>query len=163
MGTLDAPTSLHAIHRSPGIPTTFPLQVNTLTVNGVAQSSAVPAGRGLRDFVAGSGYPSPDIQHQQRREESRRDHLQRGARRSRRRRAPKVRIYTIGMGQLVPLLLGTRPESSESILRRIANDTVANGNPDFNANQLQGAYYYARRRPPTWQRRSRRCRTRSCA
>jgi hypothetical protein len=55
----------------------------------------------------------------------------------------KVRIYTIGMGALVTLPLGTRGETSASILQRVANDTVANGNPDFNPNQLQGAYYYA--------------------
>ena len=52
----------------------------------------------------------------------------------------KIRIYTIGMGQLVPLLLGTRPETSESILKRMANDSSS---PDFNSNQLEGKYYYA--------------------
>ena len=52
----------------------------------------------------------------------------------------RIRIYTIGMGQLVPLLLGTRPETSESILMRMANDSRS---PDFNSAQLEGKYYYA--------------------
>ena len=52
-----------------------------------------------------------------------------------------IRIYTIGMGQLVPLQLGTRMETSESILKRIAND--ARSVPDFNSAQLEGKYYYA--------------------
>ena len=57
-----------------------------------------------------------------------------------------IRIYTIGMGQLVPLQLGTRMESSESILRRMANDSLladGSASPDFNSAQLEGKYYYA--------------------
>ena len=52
----------------------------------------------------------------------------------------KIRIYTIGMGQLVPLALGTRPETSESMLKRIANDRTS---PDFNGAELEGKYFYA--------------------
>jgi hypothetical protein len=52
----------------------------------------------------------------------------------------RVRIFTIGMGQLVRLPLGTRRETSESILKRIANDSTS---ADFNALQLEGQYYYA--------------------
>ena len=54
----------------------------------------------------------------------------------------KIRIYTIGMGQLVRLGLGTRipAETSESILKRISNDKTS---PDFNATQLEGKYFYA--------------------
>jgi len=52
----------------------------------------------------------------------------------------RIRIYTIGMGQLVPLQLGTRMETSESILKRMANDSTS---PDFNPAQLEGKYYYA--------------------
>ena len=52
----------------------------------------------------------------------------------------KIRIYTIGMGQLVRLPLGTRRETSESMLKRIANDRSS---PDFNSNQLEGRYFYA--------------------
>ena len=134
--------SLHTHHRSAGIPTTFPLQTNALTVNGMAQSST----RGLRHFDATPGinkYPAEvwninnaarnlvEIIANAAREEVEAPN------------APRVRIYTIGMGSLVRLPLGTRGESSESILKRIANETVANGNPDYNSNQLQGAYYYA--------------------
>ena len=42
-----------ADHRSAGIPTTFPLQTNTLMVNGMAQN----ARRGLRNLTAGR-YPA---------------------------------------------------------------------------------------------------------
>jgi hypothetical protein len=52
----------------------------------------------------------------------------------------RIRIYTIGMGELVRLALGTRPETAESILKRIANDATS---PDFNGAQLEGRYFYA--------------------
>jgi hypothetical protein len=51
-----------------------------------------------------------------------------------------IRIYSIGMGQLVRHLLGSRPESSESVLMRVANDRRS---PDFNQVQKEGKYYYA--------------------
>ena len=51
-----------------------------------------------------------------------------------------IRIYTIGMGQLVKMQLGTRMETSESILKRISNDATS---MDFNSNQLEGKYFYA--------------------
>ena len=53
----------------------------------------------------------------------------------------KIRIYTIGMGELVRYDLGTRKEKSEDILKRIANDISS---PDFNEGQLEGRYYYAK-------------------
>jgi len=126
--------SLHTHHRSAGIPTSFPLQTASLTVNGMAQSAT----RGLRNFDAGAAkYPAQvfNINNASRNlveivaDAARSDvgdyH---------------IRIYTIGMGQLVPLALGTRPESSESILMRMANDSRS---PDFNGAQLEGKYYYA--------------------
>ena len=70
-------------------------------------------------------------------------------------------IYTIGMGSLVRLQLGTRPENRKSMLLRIANDADAPAS-DRNPTQLEGNYYFAetgRTLPP----RSRRCRTRSSA
>jgi Flp pilus assembly protein TadG len=125
-------TSRHTHSRSYGIPTQFPLQVSTLKVDGVPQSTA----RGLRDLT-GTKYPAQVwninnaarnlveiIANAARNDDG--DH--------------RIRIFTIGMGQLVPLLLGTRPESSESILMRMANDKDS---PDFNPNQLEGSYYYA--------------------
>jgi hypothetical protein len=44
------------------------------------------------------------------------------------------------MGQLVRLDLGTRPETSESMLKRLANDSSS---PDYNSSQLEGKYFYA--------------------
>jgi hypothetical protein len=52
----------------------------------------------------------------------------------------RIRIYTIGMGELVRYNLGTMPEKPEDILMRIANDKRS---PDFNAGQLEGKYYFA--------------------
>jgi len=52
----------------------------------------------------------------------------------------RIRIYTIGMGQLVRLALGTRMETSESMLKRISNDKTS---ADYNAAQLEGKYFYA--------------------
>jgi hypothetical protein len=51
-----------------------------------------------------------------------------------------IRIYTIGMGELVRYQLGTRPETPESILKRMANDPSS---PDFNRDHLEGRYYFA--------------------
>ena len=134
-------TSWHANHRSSGIPTTFPLQVNYLTVNGTAQSSA----RGLRNQNTAPGpnlgrYPA-DVWN-----------INNGARNlveiiANAARADNgdypIRIYTIGMGELVRYKLGTRKEMSEEILKRIANDSTAPA-PDFNETQLEGKYYFAR-------------------
>ena len=52
----------------------------------------------------------------------------------------RIRIYTIGMGALVKMQLGTRLESSESLLKRISNDATS---MDFNSAQLEGKYFYA--------------------
>jgi Flp pilus assembly protein TadG len=130
-------TSLHNTHKSSGIPTSFPLLDNTLMVDGSAQSSRRP----LRDVTAGK-YPSQvfNINNAAR---NLVEIIANAARAETEPPSARVRIYTIGMGALVKMNLGTRPETSESILKRIANDTVANGNPDFNSAQLQGAYYYA--------------------
>jgi hypothetical protein len=52
----------------------------------------------------------------------------------------RIRIYTIGMGELVRYRLGTRPERPEDILMRIANDKRS---LDYNSSQLEGKYYFA--------------------
>jgi hypothetical protein len=52
----------------------------------------------------------------------------------------KIRIFTIGMGDLVKMNLGTIPETSESVLMRIANDKRST---DYNSAQLEGKYYFA--------------------
>ncbi len=126
-------TSWHTQHSSSGIPTGFPMVSNSLTVNGVSQSTRRSvitdgtgqypttlwnvnnAARNLLEIIAdaartdtGGDYP--------------------------------VRIFTIGMGTLINLSLGTIPETPATILQRVANDRVS---PDFNAAQLPGNYYYA--------------------
>ena len=52
----------------------------------------------------------------------------------------RIRIFTIGMGSLVRMRLGTIPETSESVLMRLANDIRS---PDFDAGQVEGKYYFA--------------------
>jgi hypothetical protein len=44
------------------------------------------------------------------------------------------------MGALVTYNLGTRGETSESLLKRISNDKRS---PDYNSAQLEGMYFYA--------------------
>ena len=127
-------TSMHSNRRSPGIPTSFPMQTNALNVNGVPQSTA----RGLRDLTAGR-YPS-QIYNINNAARNLIEIIANAAREETEPGSTRVRIYTIGMGQLVRLNLGTRLETSESILKRIANDPTS---PDFNNTQLEGAYYYA--------------------
>ncbi len=71
----------------------------------------------------------------------------------------KIRIYTIGMGNLVRLQLGTRPETSESMLKRIANDATS---PDYIVPRPSSRASTTTPRPKRMSpRRSRRCRTRS--
>jgi Flp pilus assembly protein TadG len=124
--------SAHTHHRSPGIPTAFPLISNTLKVDGTTQSAARP----LRN-KSGGKYPSEiyNVNNAARNlVEIIADAVRNDA------GDYKIRIYTIGMGELVRLQLGTRLETSESMLKRIANDISS---PDFNPNQLEGKYFYA--------------------
>jgi hypothetical protein len=51
-----------------------------------------------------------------------------------------IRIYSIGMGELLNYLLGTMPEYPRDILKRVANDQTS---PDYNSNQAAGKYYFA--------------------
>jgi hypothetical protein len=127
--------SKHFFHRSPGIPDSFDMQTNAIKVDGQPQNVR----RGLRNFNAAQGkYPAEvwNINNAARNlleiiaNEARSDNSG----------SYQIRIYTIGMGELVRYDLGTRPEKSEDILKRIANDPSS---PDFNSNQLEGKYYYA--------------------
>jgi Flp pilus assembly protein TadG len=127
--------SFHGNHRSSGIKTSFPWQSSSLKVNGVAQSTR----RGLRNRNPTTGrYPTEvwNINNAARNlleiigEEIRNDNSG----------DYPIRIYTIGMGKLVKMRLGTIPEQPEEILMRIANDKESQ---DFNSNQLEGEYYYA--------------------
>jgi hypothetical protein len=126
-------TTSHQHHRSGGIPTSFPLQSASLTVNGAPQNSV----RGLRNLTGGQ-YPADvfninnaarnvlEIIADQARLDNGGDY--------------RIRIYPIGMSFLVQYMLGTMPEKPEDILKRVANDPIS---PDYNAAELQGKYYYA--------------------
>jgi hypothetical protein len=127
--------SLHSHHRSGGIPTSFPFQTNALNVDGVAQSTA----RGLMDWNAGAGR-FPAHARNVRNAATNLVEIVANAARSDADGDYPIRIYAIGMGQLVRHLLGSRPESSESVLMRIANDKRS---PDYNSAQTEGKYYYA--------------------
>lgn len=128
-------TSSHKYHVSSGIPTSFPLQTSSLTVDGVPQSAT----RGLRDFDAASGRYPAEVHNINNAARNLVEIIADAARNDT--GDYRIRIYTIGMGQLVPLALGTRPETSESILKRIANDVRSA--PDFNSSQLEGKDHYA--------------------
>jgi Flp pilus assembly protein TadG len=126
--------SLHTHHRSSGIPTTFPLQTAGLTVNGAAQSTRRP----LRNMNPGTfRYPSEvwNINN------ASRNLLEIIANAARADAGDyRIRIYTLGMGELVRYNLGTMPEKPEDILMRIANDKDS---PDKNTAQLEGKYFFA--------------------
>ena len=126
--------SYHANRRSSGIPSSFPFMSNSLTVDGTVQATARP----LRDKnLATNRFPAEvyNINNAARNlveiiaDAARNDNGD-----------YKIRIYTIGMGELVRYGLGTRREPSEDILKRIANDASS---PDFNTTQLAGKYYFA--------------------
>jgi hypothetical protein len=126
--------SFHYEHRSAGIPTTFELQTNALTVNGTAQSST----RGLRDINAGR-YPAHVININN----AARNLVEIIANAARADTGGDypIRIYSIGMGELVRCPTGSRREMSEEILKRVANDATS---PDrIGAPQLEGKYYFA--------------------
>jgi Flp pilus assembly protein TadG len=129
------PTSSHKYHVSGGIPTTFPLQTNQLTVDGIPQSAT----RGLHNFDPVAGRYPADVHNINNAARNLVEIIANAARNDV--GDYRIRIYTIGMGQLVPLQLGTRMETSESILKRIAND--ARSVPDYSSAQLEGKYYYA--------------------
>jgi hypothetical protein len=124
----------HTQHRSPGIPTSFPLQTAALTVRGVPQQNI----RGLRQRAANGRYPAQvfNINNAAR---NVLEIIADAARRDGDGDYP-IRIYTIGMGELVRYNLGTMPEKPEEILMRIANDKRS---PDYNSAQREGKYFFA--------------------
>jgi Flp pilus assembly protein TadG len=127
--------SRHTHGRSSGVPTEFDLQTNQLTVNGTPQNAV----RGLRDRDPATGrYPAHVININN----SARNLVEiiGNAARSDTAGAYRIRIYSIGMGELVRYDLGSIPETSESILMRVANDRRS---PDFNSNQLEGKFFFA--------------------
>lgn len=127
--------SRHTHFRSSGIPTQFPLQLSTLTVNGTAQSTR----RGLVNFdTLANRYPAHVININN----AARNLVEIVANAARADTGGDypIRIFSIGMGELVRYDLGTLRETSESILKRVANDKTS---PDFNSTQLEGKYYFA--------------------
>jgi Flp pilus assembly protein TadG len=128
-------TTSHLHSRSSGIPTTFPLESATLKVNGAIQNTV----RGLRHKNGGTGkYPAEIFNINN----AARNVLEIMADQARNDNGDyKIRIYTIGMGELVQYLLGTMPEMPEDILKRVANDRRS---ADFNSAQLEGKYYFAK-------------------
>jgi Flp pilus assembly protein TadG len=88
--------SAHTHHRSGGIPTSFPLQSNALTVNGVAQTSK----RGLRNYDAIMGQYPAEV-YNIRNAATNLTEIIADAVRSDTSGDHKIRIFTIGMGNLV--------------------------------------------------------------
>ncbi|MGH8638269.1 MAG: VWA domain-containing protein [Burkholderiales bacterium] len=128
-------SSRHTHFRSSGIPTQFPVQVSSLTINGVAQSS----GRGLVNLdPSNNRYPAHVVNINN----AARNLIEiiGNAARSDTGGDYPIRIFSIGMGELVRYDLGSLQETSESVLKRIANDATS---PDFNSTQLEGKYYFA--------------------
>ncbi len=127
-------TSWHGFHRSSGIPTTFPMQTNALKVEGQPQNVR----RALRNWNAGAARFPADVWNINNAARNLVEIISNEVRNDN--GDYRIRIYTIGMGELVRYNLGTRPEKSEDILKRIANDASS---PDFNKDQLEGKYYFA--------------------
>ncbi len=128
-------TSWHTHHRSAGIPTSFPLQLASLKVNGASQTSR----RGLRNWNTAAGRFPADVFNINNAARNLVEIIADAARNDT--GDYKIRIYTLGMGELVRYNLGTMPEKPEDILMRMANDSRSQ---DFNSNQLEGKYYYAK-------------------
>jgi len=129
-------TSFHQHRSSAGIPTQFPLQSSTLRVNGQPQATRRP----LRQFDETQGKYPAQIYNINNAARNLLEIIADAARSDDDGKYP-IRIYTIGMGELVQYKLGTLKETSESILMRIANDEAS---PDHNPDQLDGKYYFAR-------------------
>jgi hypothetical protein len=127
-------TSSHQ-HQRAGSPGSFPLQTSALKVNGVAQSTR----RGLRDWNAVQ-MKYPAHVRNIRSAATNLTEIIANAARSDTSGDYRIRIYTIGMGNLVKCELGPIAETSESVLMRIANDRRS---PDYDSTQLEGRYYYA--------------------
>lgn len=126
--------SYHGYRRSGGIPSSFPFQTGALTVNGVAQSTK----RGLRNWDAAAARYPAEIYNINNAARNLLEIIANAARSDN--GDYPIRVYTIGMGELVRYNLGTIPEKPEDILMRVANDARS---LDFNQAQLEGKYYFA--------------------
>ncbi len=121
--------------RSSGMTNTFPLMTNALTVNGVSQMTKRPM---TGTTGPGGRYPAKitNINSAARNLVE----IVANAARSDATGAYPIRIYAIGMGEIVVYNLGTIQEPGHDILKRVANDKTS---PDFNNAQLEGKYYFA--------------------
>jgi hypothetical protein len=128
-------TSWHPHHRSSGIPSSFPLQTNALTVDGAAQSTR----RGLRNRNLATGQYPADVWNTNNAARNLLEIVSNAARSDPDGSYP-IRVYVIGMGELLRYLLGTIPERPEDILMRVANDKRS---ADYNEDQREGKYYFA--------------------
>jgi Flp pilus assembly protein TadG len=126
--------SYHAYRRSSGIPTSFDFMSNTLKVDGTVQATARP----LRDKDATNNRFPAEVWNINNAARNLVEIIADAARSDA--GDYPIRIYTIGMGELVRYKLGTRKEMSEDILKRMANDKSS---PDFNSTQLEGKYFFA--------------------
>ena len=127
------PLSYHANSRSAGIPTAFPLQTPLLTVGGAPQDTI----RGLRNFD-GTGFPA-DVWNTNNAARNLVEIIGDAAR-SDLSGDYRIRVFAIGMGDLLRYFIGTMPEQPEQILLRVANDIDS---VDYNPTQIEGKYYFA--------------------
>jgi len=118
--------SYHPIQVSSGIPTWFNLY-----------DSSLP---GQRVLIGGTGTDYPN--HVQNANNASRNlaEIIANAARADSSGAQPIRVYTLGLGDLLNQPAGSVPETGASILMRIANDPAS---PSFNSNQAEGKYYFA--------------------
>ena len=118
--------SFHPTHSSSGIPTGFNLY-----------DSSLP---GQRVLVGGNGSGYPDhVQNANNAARNLAEIIANAARADTSGSSP-IRIYTLGLGDLLNQNAGSAPETGTSILMRIANDPAS---PSFNPSQAEGKYYFA--------------------
>lgn len=120
------PKSYHPTHSSAGIPDSFPLYDPSLP----GQRALVdPSANGYKDHVKNANNAARNLLE-----------IIANAARSDNSGAYPIRIYTLGLGDLLNANAGAVPETGSSILQRVANDPDG---PNFNSNQLPGKYYFA--------------------
>ena len=118
--------SFHPTHSSWGIPTGFNLY-----------DSSLP---GQRMLVGGTGSDYPDhVQNANNAARNLAEIIANAARADTSGSSP-IRIYTLGLGDLLNQPAGSALETGTSILMRIANDPAS---PSFNPSQAEGKYYFA--------------------
>jgi Flp pilus assembly protein TadG len=119
--------STHPVHVSSGIPTAFNLY-----------DAALPGQRALNGG-ASSGLPNNNVRNANNAARNLAEIIANAAR-SDTSGAHPIRIYTLGMGDMLNQATGTARETGASILLRIANDRTS---ASFNPAQQEGKYYYA--------------------